>query len=94
MSAAGRHVEVDGQQIWVVDRPAVDPTSDREPLLYLHGFPTSSLDLEPVAGALAQRRRVVAFDFLGSGRSAKPDRWLETVSVARREGASIRSMVW
>lgn len=74
MSAAGRHVEVDGQQIWVVDRPAVDPTSDREPLLYLHGFPTSSLDLEPVAGALAQRRRVVAFDFLGYGRSAKPDR--------------------
>lgn len=74
MAGAGRHLTVDGHRIWVVDTPSADPTSGREPLLYLHGFPTSSLDLDPVVAALSAARRVVSFDFLGFGRSDKPDR--------------------
>ncbi|MEO1658880.1 MAG: alpha/beta hydrolase [Pseudomonadota bacterium] len=44
------------------------------PLLLLHGFPTSCLDWLPVWGALTERYRVVAFDFLGFGYSDKPKR--------------------
>jgi pimeloyl-ACP methyl ester carboxylesterase len=38
----------------------------------LHGFPTSSFDWHPVWDALAARRRLLAFDFLGFGDSDKP----------------------
>jgi pimeloyl-ACP methyl ester carboxylesterase len=40
--------------------------------LLLHGFPTSSHDFGGVLPALARDRRVVGFDFIGFGRSAKP----------------------
>jgi pimeloyl-ACP methyl ester carboxylesterase len=40
-------------------------------LLLLHGFPSSSRDWHHVASVLAGRVRVVGFDFLGYGRSAK-----------------------
>jgi pimeloyl-ACP methyl ester carboxylesterase len=43
------------------------------PLLVLHGFPTSSFDFHRVVDALAVDRRVVLFDMLGYGLSAKPD---------------------
>ena len=42
------------------------------PVLALHGFPTSSWDFVECATALADGRRVVLFDFLGFGLSAKP----------------------
>lgn len=42
------------------------------PVLALHGFPTSSWDFVECAAALADGRRVVLFDFLGFGLSAKP----------------------
>jgi pimeloyl-ACP methyl ester carboxylesterase len=38
----------------------------------LHGFPTSSFDWHRVWDALAARRRLLAFDFLGFGDSDKP----------------------
>jgi hypothetical protein len=40
----------------------------------LHGFPTSSFDFHQVVDALAVDRRVILFDMLGFGLSAKPDR--------------------
>ena len=43
-----------------------------EPLLLIHGFPTSSWDWHEVWPALAQHRRLIAFDMLGFGWSAKP----------------------
>lgn len=42
------------------------------PILVLHGFPTSSWDFADAIDALAAKRRVVAFDFLGFGWSDKP----------------------
>src|SRR5688572_10389507 len=39
----------------------------------LHGFPSSSFDWHLVVPQLAARVRVVTFDFLGYGLSAKPD---------------------
>lgn len=44
----------------------------RDDLLVLHGFPTCSRDFDRVVESLAEDRRVVGFDFLGFGMSAKP----------------------
>ncbi|MGH9080987.1 MAG: alpha/beta fold hydrolase [Acidimicrobiales bacterium] len=68
----GRVHVLGGRDIFVVDipagRPAVHP-----PLLILHGFPTSSFDFHRVVDRMAETRRVVLFDMLGYGLSAKPD---------------------
>jgi pimeloyl-ACP methyl ester carboxylesterase len=55
--------------VFVHDTPGPDGAT---PLVILHGFPTSSHDFAAVIPALAEGRRVVAFDFLGFGYSAKP----------------------
>ncbi|HEU5149736.1 MAG TPA: alpha/beta hydrolase [Iamia sp.] len=64
---------VDGDPIAVWD---VRPTEEErhEPLLVVHGFPTSAYDWAHLLPALARHRRVVLFDMLGFGLSAKPDR--------------------
>jgi pimeloyl-ACP methyl ester carboxylesterase len=68
--ARGRRIEVPEGRVFVSERgPADDPC----PVLLLHGFPTSSWDFAPLMEIVAQRRRVVAFDFLGFGLSDKPD---------------------
>lgn len=43
-----------------------------EPLLLLHGFPTSSWDFHKVWPTLAQRYQLITFDKLGFGFSDKP----------------------
>lgn len=48
-------------------------SEDAEPLLVLHGFPTSSFDFHRVLARLGQRYRVVVHDQLGFGLSAKPE---------------------
>jgi pimeloyl-ACP methyl ester carboxylesterase len=70
-AALGRHVEVDGHRLFVIDHPAGDEVET--PVLVLHGFPSCSLDWRMVLPKLAERRRVVLFDFLGFGLSDKPD---------------------
>ncbi|HTZ09810.1 MAG TPA: alpha/beta hydrolase, partial [Acidimicrobiales bacterium] len=45
-----------------------------EPLLVLHGFPTSSFDFHAVVEAWAEHRRVLLLDLVGFGLSDKPDR--------------------
>ncbi len=50
----------------------VEGSLEAEPLLILHGFPTSSLDFHRVHGRLAERGGVVAHDHIGFGLSAKP----------------------
>jgi len=54
----------------------VSPTGAEtaEPLLVLHGFPSSSFDFHHVVDALGEHRRVLLFDMIGYGLSAKPDR--------------------
>ena len=64
--------DVGGHQLFAVDLPA--EAEEAEPVVILHGFPTSSFDWHHVVDRLAARRRVVALDLLGFGLSAKPDR--------------------
>jgi len=58
---------------FVVDVAATEPDPALEPLVLLHGFPTSSFDYAGIVDALAARRRVVTLDFLGFGLTDKPD---------------------
>ncbi len=62
-----------GYEVFTVDIPAALPGT-RPPLLVLHGFPTSSFDFHRVVDRLAADRRVLLFDMVGYGLSAKPDR--------------------
>jgi pimeloyl-ACP methyl ester carboxylesterase len=70
--AMGRTLPTKHGDVFVVDVPA---TRDEglDPLLVLHGFPSSSYDWHLVLDSLRSRRRVVLPDFLGFGCSAKPD---------------------
>lgn len=70
----GARIPLAGHDVFVVDIEPVDSTAvEREPLLVIHGFPTSSFDFHMVADELARDRRVILFDMVGYGLSAKPD---------------------
>jgi len=60
---------------WETFTMDVAPTGaeEHEPLLVIHGFPTSSFDFRLVLPALAAHRRVLLLDLIGFGLSAKPD---------------------
>ena len=66
----GRLLDVDGRSIFVLDVPG--NVERQEPLVLLHGFPSSSFDWRHLIDVLASDRRVVTFDFLGFGLSDKP----------------------
>jgi pimeloyl-ACP methyl ester carboxylesterase len=70
--ARGTYLTLGGRRIFTVDLPAIEP-SGAEPVLLLHGFPTSSFDYHLVAEAMSRTRRVLSLDFLGFGLSEKPD---------------------
>jgi pimeloyl-ACP methyl ester carboxylesterase len=70
--AAGRHITVDGRDVFVVDLPATGEENG-PPVLVLHGFPSASFDYRHILDRMRRRRRVLLFDFLGFGLSAKPD---------------------
>ncbi|OWY62484.1 hypothetical protein B7486_58190 [cyanobacterium TDX16] len=78
-----------GHEIFVVDRK---PSGEErgEPLLVLHGFPSSSLDYRLCIDRLAEHRRVLLFDFLGFGLSAKPDQHYELTEQADIAGAVVQ----
>ena len=61
------------ERIFTIDAPSIGPER-HAPLLVLHGFPTSSFDYAAVLDGLREGRRVLLFDMLGYGLSAKPDR--------------------
>ncbi|HVC71849.1 MAG TPA: alpha/beta hydrolase [Acidimicrobiales bacterium] len=61
-----------GHRIFTMDVAAAG-AEEHEPLLVLHGFPTSSFDFRLILPALAADRRVLLLDMLGYGLSAKPD---------------------
>jgi pimeloyl-ACP methyl ester carboxylesterase len=50
-----------------------DGREDHDPLLIIHGFPTSSFDFRQVVPTLARHRRLLLLDLIGYGLSAKPD---------------------
>lgn len=62
----GRYVDVDGHRIYVQVRDGTGPT-----IVLLHGYPSSSYDWRLVLPGLAGHR-ILMFDFLGFGLSAKP----------------------
>lgn len=66
----GARERVLGREIFVVDLPAERETL--EPVLVLHGFPSSSFDWRRVLEPLSRDRRVLLFDMLGYGLSEKP----------------------
>ena len=72
-AALGTHRQLCGERIFTVDAAPLGPET-LEPLLVLHGFPTSSYDYAAVLDPLRQHRRVLLLDMLGYGLSAKPDR--------------------
>lgn len=82
----GQFLRLMDRTVFVVD---VGPR-DADPLLVLHGFPTSSFDFHLVLARLAASRRVVIHDHLGFGFSDKP----ETYSYSLLEQAEVALMVW
>lgn len=63
----GNYFDFQGNQVFYKTHP-----SDRETLLCLHGFPTSSYDYHKIWDALSEEFSLVAFDMIGYGFSAKP----------------------
>lgn len=70
--ALGQRGSLAGHDVFVADLPPLGAAS-LDPLLVIHGFPTSSFDFAGVADGLRQDRRVVLVDLVGYGLSAKPD---------------------
>jgi pimeloyl-ACP methyl ester carboxylesterase len=70
--AIGTHRDLQGHRIFTIDAPSIGPEL-HDPLLILHGFPTSSFDYAAVLDGLRAGRRVLLLDGLGYGLSAKPD---------------------
>jgi pimeloyl-ACP methyl ester carboxylesterase len=66
----GRVLPLLGHDVFVIDEPAV--SEQAEPVLVLHGFPTSSYDWQHALDVLRARRRVVLLDYPGYGFSSKP----------------------
>ncbi len=64
--ATGRRVRLGENDIFVRSEGTGDA------LLFLHGFPTSSLDFAGTAARLKDSFRCLTFDFLGFGNSDKP----------------------
>jgi pimeloyl-ACP methyl ester carboxylesterase len=70
--AIGRQRQLCGHRVFTIDAPSIG-AEVHEPLLVLHGFPTSSFDYTAVLDPLRRGRRVLLLDGLGYGLSAKPD---------------------
>jgi len=68
----GTYRELAGHRTFTIDLGASE-TETLEPLLVVHGFPSSSFDYHHVVDTLAEHRRVLLFDMIGYGLSAKPD---------------------
>lgn len=70
-SAGARHVSSGGLRVATYDVHG-SPGAGDPVVTYLHGYPSSSLDVEPVAALLAPDVPVLALDFPGFGASDKP----------------------
>ena len=69
----GRVRTLAGHRVFTVDLPARGEEL-ADPLLVVHGFPTSSFDFHLVVDELSLNRRVLLVDMVGYGLSEKPDR--------------------
>jgi pimeloyl-ACP methyl ester carboxylesterase len=71
----GRHVTVDGAEMFVRDTPATSPAA--EPALYVHGLGGSSQNWTDLAGLLADRLDGQSMDLPGFGRSEPARRYTQ-----------------
>ncbi len=65
--ATGARIRLGGHDVFVRSEGTGDT------ILFLHGFPTSSLDFAGAVTTLKNSFRCLTFDFLGFGNSDKPD---------------------
>ncbi|MEZ5344874.1 MAG: alpha/beta hydrolase [Pyrinomonadaceae bacterium] len=63
----GKHLNFKGYPIFFIKQDA-----EKEVLLCLHGFPTSSFDYHKIWGQLSERFSLIAYDMIGYGFSEKP----------------------
>ncbi|PLX32995.1 MAG: haloalkane dehalogenase [Ignavibacteria bacterium] len=63
---SSKYVEVDGQRMHYIDE------GEGDPVLFLHGNPTSSYLWRNIIPHVAQHRRCIAPDLIGMGKSDKP----------------------
>ena len=82
----GQFLRLLGQTVFAMDTGP----RETEPLLILHGFPTSSFDFHLSLGRLSSHNRVILHDHLGFGFSDKP----EDYSYSLIEQADVAVMVW
>jgi len=71
----GDYFEYKGNKLFYVDLK----NDNKEVLLVLHGYPTSSWDFIPLLPNLTQKFHVVLFDFIGYGFSDKPKEYNYTL---------------
>ena len=83
--ARGRDVDVLGRRVFCVDAGP----RDAEPILVLHGFPSSSLDFHRVLDRLAERHRVILHDHLGFGLSDKPQDYSYSLVEQAEQAAAL-----
>lgn len=65
----GQFTEIDGQKIFFVDTAE----EQKEVILLIHGFPTSSWDWVKIWPKFSAGYRLIAMDMLGFGYSSKPN---------------------
>jgi pimeloyl-ACP methyl ester carboxylesterase len=88
--ARGSYHEIFGHRVFaVIEEPPGNAVAG-DPLLVLHGFPSSSLDFRRALPRLARSRRVIVHDHLGFGLSSKPPGY----SYSLVEQAEIAVALW
>jgi len=73
--ARGRTIDTPDGRVWAMEAGETrggNGAAGDAPVLIFHGFPTSSWDFADSIDRIAERRRVIAFDFMGYGLSDKP----------------------
>ncbi|MEU8374527.1 alpha/beta hydrolase [Micromonospora sp. NPDC048894] len=80
------YADVNGLRLWYEEH------GDGPPLVLLHGGYGSTETFAPILPALAERRRVIAVDLQGHGRTADVDRPLRYESMAYDVAALLRHL--
>ncbi len=80
----GELLELDNVTLQYTDRPASGSAPAGAPIVLLHCFACSSAWWEPLEPLIGRRHRVISFDLIGHGGSAKPSSGyeVETQSAA------------
>ncbi len=71
----GATTTTDGTTIEFDDHPARDGSDDADPVILVHGITESAATWDPLIAPLSARRRVIALDLRGHGRSSDADRY-------------------